>query len=501
MTRPHWFTSLLSSALAVHAIVRAEQGPALLPDPNRVIRDSRGGGGEAFQITSSILKQTRRINVAVPPSFAQTSSERRYPVTVVVDGEAHLAPVAAVSEELTRHGLIPEAIIVAIENADPFRGRVHDLTPPGLSVSGSSLNEGGDLFLDFIEKELLPAVDRQFRGGPPRTFVGHSSGGILATYAAATRPAFRAVVVIDAPVQLGENWLPKRLIARAAMDPTPLRFAYFQVRFPWPDLEWDAMVAAAPATWNLYKEQFEREGHETAFMLGAYLGLREVFGDYSRLAAPQAPTTRILPYYATVSETFGAALIPPERILHDVVENFLMEGRGAAARDAYNKLVAGYGVPTDSATLMKQITEVEQQPPPTETVEDLLATPPPTPEEARAYIGEWVGEVRVGPERRVREGPLTLRITVIDGRVVAELESATAPEEFRIRRPEYLKVTPVGLSWGFMNGMRPYGVRLYEASLEGDRLAGKARWGGIMFKRPEGMPPDDETVSFTRVCH
>src|SRR4030095_12324967 len=92
--------------------------------------------------------------------------------------------------------------------------RVYDLTPPGLSVSGSSLNEGGDRFLDFIEQELLPAVDRQFRGGAPRTFLGHSSGGILATYVAATRPMFRAVVAIDTPTEFGDNWLPKKLTTR-----------------------------------------------------------------------------------------------------------------------------------------------------------------------------------------------------------------------------------------------------------------------------------------------
>lgn len=83
------------------------------------------------------------------------------------------------AEELSRNGLVPEMVIVAIANTNSLR----DLTPPGISVSGSSLNEGGDKFLDFIEKELLPEVTRQLRGGPPYTFIGHSSGGILVTYA------------------------------------------------------------------------------------------------------------------------------------------------------------------------------------------------------------------------------------------------------------------------------------------------------------------------------
>ena len=92
---------------------------------------------------------------------------------------------ARVADELARNGQAPEMIVVGIENLGTDAARVFDLTPPGMSVSGSDRSQGGDRFLDFIERELLPAVDKQFRGGLPRALVGHSSGGILATYAAA----------------------------------------------------------------------------------------------------------------------------------------------------------------------------------------------------------------------------------------------------------------------------------------------------------------------------
>jgi hypothetical protein len=489
--------SLVLATLAC-GIVSSAAAQALVPEPDRVIRDSRGGGGAAFHIVSSILGETRQVNVAVPASFATSAPERRYPVTLVFDGESHLAPVAAVSEELTRHGLIPESVIVAIENIGPYAERVRDLTPPGLSVSGSSLNEGGDRFLDFIEQELLPAVDRQFRGGLPRTLIGHSSGGILATYAAATRPAFRAVVAVDAPIHLGENWLAHRLMARATSgDDTPLRYAHYEARFAWPDAAWEAVVAAAPASWKLHREKLAQEGHETLFMLSAYLGLREVFGAYSRFAAPVAPTTRILPYYDTVGATFGTTLVPPRRLLRDVVEDFLMEGRGAAAREAYDRLVAGYGAPADSTALLAQIEEAERQPPPAETVEGLLATPFPTPEEVRPYVGEWRGDMWMKPGLP-RTGDTILRIQVIDGKVAAEIEHLDAPEPYRIRHIEYLKATPEGLSFGYLNGMRPRGVLVHDGTLQGDTLAGKTRWGGITFNYPPGMEVPDPGFSFTR---
>lgn len=58
------------SLLATH--VSVAQGPALIPD-GRTIRDSRGGGGRSFSIDSRI-----------------SGAERRYPVAIVLDGEASL---------------------------------------------------------------------------------------------------------------------------------------------------------------------------------------------------------------------------------------------------------------------------------------------------------------------------------------------------------------------------------------------------------------------------
>src|SRR5262245_31737066 len=196
---------------------RARQTPLLVAETGRAVPASRGGVAESFQISSAILKETRRILVVLPASYSRSAPDRRYPVTVVADGEYLIASVAAVSDELSRNGQIPESVIVGIENVGGSdwlasnKKRVYDLTTPGLSVSGSSRNEGGDRFLDFIEQELLPALDRQFRTGGPRAFVGISSGGVLATYVAATRSTYRAVVSLDAPIHLDDNWLARKL--------------------------------------------------------------------------------------------------------------------------------------------------------------------------------------------------------------------------------------------------------------------------------------------------
>ena len=459
---------------------------------DHTVSASRGGSAQSFQIASAILKETRRILIVLPASYQQSAADRRYPVTVVADGEYLIPTLAAVNDELTRNGQIPESVLVGIENVGggdflaSNQKRVYDLTPPGLSAAGSDLNQGGDHFLDFIEKELLPAVDRQFRTAAPRTFIGVSSGAVLATYAAATRSNYSAVVALDAPIHLDENWLARKLIARAGQSGRPVRYASLEAKFGWPDASWKQLVATAPQSWKLYREKTQLEGHETLQMIGAYIGLRQVFSDYSRFSAPEAPTTSILPYYATVSASLGAPVIPPKRLLQNVVDDLLMEGRGAAAREAYTMLASGYGAPPESAKLLARIAEVERQPSPTETVEGLMATPFPKPEEVRTFLGDWVGDVWMGADGP-RPDRITLRIRVENEKVIAEIIRRNEAGQESVDQVEYLKITPAGLTYGFMNGMRPRGMNLFEGTLTGDALAGKKRFGGIKFE--EKGPP------------
>jgi len=468
--------------LLAAGVAGAQQAPELMADPQRRPSVTLGSDVRSLTIRSAILDQSRQIRIVLPASYAVSASTRRYPVAIVLDGETTLAATAAVSDELARNGLIPESIIVAVENVGGLRGRVRDLTPPGLSVSGSSLQEGGDRFLDFIERELLPAVDRQFRGGEPRTLIGHSSGGILATYAAATRPSYRAVIAIDTPIDLGDNWLAGKLTA-ATHSGRPLRYVSYEARFGWPESAWHALVSAAPASWLLRREPLRLEGHETLYMLGAYLGLREVFYDYSRLVTQEKPAATVLQYYASLTKLLGGDMPPPRSLLRTLIDDLNAEGRGSAARAAYEVLAGAYGVPADSTQLLAEVSTAERRPEPTETVESLLATPFPNPEEARRFIGDWVGDQWMTREQP-RTGQVTLRIRVEDGKVTGQLLNPTAPPELRVRKLDYLRVTPAGLTYGLLNGMRPRGVVMWEGTLEGDTLAGTQRWGGVSFPAP-----------------
>jgi hypothetical protein len=460
------------------------------PEPTPAARPSASSGtSDTILVQSRILGQARRAFVSLPPSHAHTT--RPYPVILVLDGEFNFTPATTAAGTLARLGHVPEAIVVGIPNLDDPDARVHDMTPPGLSVSGSSRNEGGDRFLDFLERELLPLVAERYRGGAPAILVGHSSGGVIATWAAATRQAFPVVLSFDAPMHLEDHWLVQRLLERARRtDAPPLRYVSMETRFGWDDERWRALESAAPDDWTLHRERLAGESHESMVFLSLYQGLKFAFRDYSVTGAPQPPRASALAafdHYRNIEREFGTVLPPPPRMLRNLVEDLLTEGRMEPARRAAAWLLEGYGPRPEQAEIEAMIARVAALPPLAETVESLKAMPLPSPAVMTAYLGEWKGEGWINEFAR---WPLHVRFRAEDGRLIAEQYDRTLDGGLAWRPLEYVKVLAEGLEFGRMNGMRPMGMLVYAGRHDAGVLEGTQAFRGIVLPLPTGhMPP------------
>jgi len=480
--------------MAVVGLLAAAGGAAsqtLIAGPESTKQDA-APARSVHQLSSGVLGETRRLEVDLPASFAKTQRPRSYPVIVVLDGESLLDPVVTAARELARHGQIPDAVIVGIHNNGH---RLRDLTPPGMSVSGSSRTEGGHRFLEFIESEVLPAVRSQFRTTAAATLVGHSSGGLLATFAP-TRPAnaFRTIVALDAPVQVDGQRLSRLLIEHAAGANGALRYSSVGAQYGWLPDTWAQLAAAAPGLWRVTQHSLTRESHTSMPLLGAYLGLRDVFADYSRLAAPSFPSTRILPYYEGLTAIYGAPVEPPEVLVRDVIEDFLLEGRGHDARQAFDRLVTAYGAGPQDDETNARVTEAERTPAPAETVDALLATPFPSASEAAPFLGRWAGRTfRNG----VEAGTFLVELTAKGQTVTGQLTRHVPASEPLIQPLQFLRIGPDGFTYGVLNGMRPRGMLLYETVIDAGVARGRMRWGGIT--NPEGAAAPTISVELRRV--
>ncbi|WP_426954637.1 alpha/beta hydrolase [Muricoccus radiodurans] len=141
-----------------------------------------------------------------------------YPLIVLLDANAAFATAV---ESLRSQARRPEAtgvtpaILLGIgyptEAPTDRAGRTRDYTP---AVTGAPAGTGGaDAFLDFVERELLPAVETEFPVDRARRAVfGHSLGGLLVLHTLFTRPGlFRRHAAASPSI-----WWEDRAVLRAA---------------------------------------------------------------------------------------------------------------------------------------------------------------------------------------------------------------------------------------------------------------------------------------------
>jgi len=148
-----------------------------------------------------------RIAVAKPGGEPPPSG---YPVIYLLDANAVFGTmVEAVRVQARRPektGVVPAVIVgIGYRSDEPFvPARYYDFTlpvcvselPPSPDGTAWPEHGGAEAFLNFIEEELKPKVERKFKIDSARqTIFGHSLGGLFVLHALFTRPgAFRTYV-------------------------------------------------------------------------------------------------------------------------------------------------------------------------------------------------------------------------------------------------------------------------------------------------------------------
>ena len=141
-------------------------------------------------LRSAVLGEDRELVVHLPAGYDR-DPDRRYPVIYVLDGDSQQAHTAESAALLARLGVMPEVIVVGAPPVDG-QGRARDYTPPGMRQDAELPGgpEGrADRFLAFLQDELIPRIERDYRTAGPRMLAGNSRGGLLVVYSLIAAPA------------------------------------------------------------------------------------------------------------------------------------------------------------------------------------------------------------------------------------------------------------------------------------------------------------------------
>ena len=158
------------------------------------------------------MAEDRRVIVHLPRNYAEDIGQK-YPVMYVLDGTSQDQHTADKMTVFSDAGLIPKAIVVGLPNTSGNRER--DQTPPFMRRNVDDANSAfgaADKFLLFIEKELIPYIEKNYRTTGYRTLSGNSRGGLFVLYSLIEKPdLFQARFCFSTPVWRFDNLMVGRV--------------------------------------------------------------------------------------------------------------------------------------------------------------------------------------------------------------------------------------------------------------------------------------------------
>jgi predicted alpha/beta superfamily hydrolase len=169
--------------------------------------------GQTFTLDSRALGETRRINVYLPPAYADSNGTTRLPVLYMPDGGMgedflHVAGLVQVS---TGNGTMRPFILVGIENTQ----RRRDLTGPTTNKEDLKIAPkvgGSAAYRTFIRTELMPLIRQRYRTTAETGIVGESLAGLFVVETLVLEPAlFDTYLAFDPSVW----WNQGQLIGQA----------------------------------------------------------------------------------------------------------------------------------------------------------------------------------------------------------------------------------------------------------------------------------------------
>ena len=142
---------------------------------------------ETINIESTILGETRVINIWTPPNYKNNNDP--LPVLYMPDGgeKEDFPHIANTLAELIAAKKIPPTILVGIENTQ----RRKDLTGPTEVASDKEIAPivgGSENFRYFIKTELIPEINQQYRTTAEKGIIGESLAGLFVTETFLTEP-------------------------------------------------------------------------------------------------------------------------------------------------------------------------------------------------------------------------------------------------------------------------------------------------------------------------
>ena len=163
--------------------------------------------GTINELQSAVLSEKRVLNIYLPDDYNEKDTIK-YPVIYLLDGSADedFIHIVGLVQFLNFPwvNILPKSIVVGIANVDRRRDYTFPTTiakdKKDFPTTGKSEN-----FINFLEKELQPYIERNYKTTAIKTIIGQSLGGLFATEILFKKPHLFTNYIIISPSLWWDN--------------------------------------------------------------------------------------------------------------------------------------------------------------------------------------------------------------------------------------------------------------------------------------------------------
>lgn len=181
--------------------------------------------GEIQTMHSAVLNEQRTLNIYLPSDYDSTQT---YPVLYLLDGsmDEDFIHIVGLTQFFNMMYTMPSCIVVGIANVDRKRDFTFHTDIPSLKETYPTTGKSA-AFIRFLEEELQPFVQKNYRTNDTKYLIGQSLGGLLATEILLKKPSlFTHYFIVSPSLWWDDESLLRQAPALLAKQPDQTRFVY-----------------------------------------------------------------------------------------------------------------------------------------------------------------------------------------------------------------------------------------------------------------------------------
>ncbi|EGV44029.1 alpha/beta hydrolase [Bizionia argentinensis JUB59] len=239
--------------------------------------------GEQVHFDSQILNENRILNIYLPLDYGKDPLQT-YPVIYLLDGSMdedfiHITGLVQFGS-FSWINMVPESIVVGISNVDRERDLTFSSTDKEDQVEYPTTGKSEN-FIQFIEKELQPFIQNNYKISDSKTVIGQSLGGLLATEVLFKNPELFDNYILISPSLW---WGNETLLTYTPRPFTSKKSVFIAVGNEGDIMErltkelFDKLKSLQDEDSTIYYEFLENQTHGDALHLGVYHAFDKIFG-------------------------------------------------------------------------------------------------------------------------------------------------------------------------------------------------------------------------------